>query len=187
MSDMLLVDYMPEPNETYKMARSLGYEIALKSGAFIDAITISAFSVVGFLVSIAFLGLELEKSRLQHVYPVFLILLPATVIGFLLWHLFRVWCLAPSMDDPKPEQFRISHSDNSLILETGPSRVVVSLERLNFYIERNEYFAFQTDKYSVGIIIPKRAFCENAIDRFRQILTENGVRAGWLTYRRLLG
>jgi hypothetical protein len=187
MSETLLADYMPETNEGYKMAKSLSYEVVLKSGVFSDTITIILFALLGFVGTGLLMGLDFDKLAFYNVASIVLILLPASVIGFLLWRLFRIWCMAPSMSEPPPEQCRISKSDDSLIVEVGASRLVASFDRVHYYLERDEYIAFQLGQFSTAMVVPKRAFCKNTIDQFRQILAENGVKANWWTLRKLLG
>jgi hypothetical protein len=187
VSETVLADYMPESNESYRLARSLGYEVALKSHAIADAMTIVIFAFVGFVVTGVLMGLKFDRVALQRDDLIFLTLIPIFVIGFLLWRLFRIWCMAPSMSEAAPGRFCMSENGESLIIEVGLSRIVTPFDRIHYYLERSEYFVFQLGQFTTAIIIPKRAFCECAIDQFRQILLDHGVKANWWTCGKLLG
>jgi YcxB-like protein len=188
VSETLLADYLPEAQESCKTARSLGYEIALKSDVLRDTVTIVIFAVIGFAATATLMALKFDKLGFRQVDPIVIIILPVFVSGFLLWRLFRIWCIAPSLNECAPEQCKISLNDDKLIVESGQSRVVVPLERLHYYLERRDYFVFQLGQQSAAMIIPQRAFLsEDTIDQFRQILAVHGVQADWWTCRKLLG
>ncbi len=187
MTETLLVDYLPDSHESYRMARSLAYRITWKSGVLIDAITMMVFGVIGFATTLILQGYSLERLTFRNLDPMLLLLIPIFLTGLLLWRLFRIWCFAPSMNEPQPEPFRLLKSDDSFVIESGSSRVVTPLELLHLHLEQSEFFVIQFSRNSTGIIIPKRGFSGNGVEMFRQILAENGYRANWWNSRKLLG
>jgi hypothetical protein len=187
VSNILLAGYVPDPKESHKMARSLGYRIAIQSDPIRDSFTMTFYGIIGFAITAAVFGFDLNMSKLRHLDPRLLLLVPVFVGAFTLWRLFSIWSLAPALNAPKPEQCCIYKNDDSLIYESGRSHIVADFSNLGYYYEHADFFAFQLSQDSIALIVPKRAFLDEGLLQFREILANYGTPTNWWTTRNLLG
>jgi hypothetical protein len=187
MSEITLLDYVPDTKENYAMVRSLSYRAFFSVAFFKDLTVLIFFCILGFLVTNLMLGSKIDFELLKDDVPLFMSIILVFWSLFLGWRFFRIWSIAPSLNEPEPLHFKFAVDEEDLIIESGKSRIVVPQTSLSLYLDHKLYFAFQLNQGGLPHLLPKRAFVENGEPLFRSILVANGQAATWWTMPRLMG
>lgn len=183
----LIAQYTPDQKDTYGFVRTLAYRAKLSAGLIIDAAQYFLFALVGASLVTLIMGTNPKLFLDWEVARVMGLTLSLVFIGLLLWQLFRVWSLAPTLDEPENTEIKISKIENGLHFSSQDFDVNLSFDKIILYFVDDHFIAIK-QRYGSAIIIDIRIMSADNVSWLKEKLAETATETSfWNAYKMLAG
>lgn len=183
----MIAQYTPEHKDTYQYARTLAYRARPSAGLLIDAGQLFFFGLIGVGLVAVIMGVNPELYFDWEAARVLGLALLLGFVGLLLWLLFSIWSLAPSMDEPESSKIKISKTENGLHFSSYDFEVSLPFDKIILYFVNDHFIAIK-QRYCTPITIDIRTMAADDVLWVREKLEETAdAMSFWNAYKMLAG